>query len=59
VAPRGRNTDDLVVRAIVRAREAGVVRQRDLVVVVAGVPAGVPGHSNLVKVEIVGRPSKP
>jgi pyruvate kinase len=59
VAPRGRNTDDLVVRAIGRTREAGLVRHRDLVVVVAGVPAGVPGHSNLVKAEIVGRPSKP
>jgi pyruvate kinase len=55
VAPRGRNTDELIVRAVERAREAGFVRARDVVVVVAGVPAGVPGHTNLVKVEVVGR----
>ncbi len=55
LAPRGRNTDELIVNAIARAQEAGFVRPGDLVVVIAGIPAGVPGRTNLVKVEVVGR----
>jgi pyruvate kinase len=58
LAPRGRNTDELIVNAIQQAREAGHVRPRDLVIAVAGVPAGVPGRTNLVKVEVVGRHHK-
>jgi pyruvate kinase len=55
LAPRGRNTDELIVSAIAAAREAGLVADGDLVVVTAGVPAGVPGQTNLIKVEEVGR----
>jgi len=54
-APRGTNSDELIVNAIDRARAAGLVRQRDLVVVTAGVPPGLPGRTNLVKVEVVGQ----
>jgi pyruvate kinase len=54
-APRGTNTDELIVNAIDRARAAGLVRQRDVVVVTAGVPPGLPGRTNLVKVEVVGQ----
>jgi pyruvate kinase len=54
LANRGRNTDTLITNAIGRAREAGLVREGDLVVITAGVPAGVAGRTNLVKVEVVG-----
>jgi len=55
LAPRGRDTDELILNAIARAQEAGFVRQGDLVVITAGVPAGVAGRTNLIKVEVVGR----
>ena len=56
VAPRGRNTDDLIANAVGRAMEAKLVKLGDRVVVTAGVPAGIPGQTNLIKVETVGRP---
>jgi len=54
LAPRGRNTDELIVSTISAARKAGYVRAGDRVVVTAGVPPG-PGNTNLIKVEVVGR----
>ncbi len=57
LAPRGRNTDELIVNAVDRAREAGFVRAGDRVVVTAGVP-GRAGNTNLIKVELVGRHEK-
>jgi pyruvate kinase len=55
LAKRGRNTDELIVNAIDRARHEKLVQAGDVVVVTAGVPAGVPGLTNLIKVEIVGK----
>jgi pyruvate kinase len=55
LAARGRNTDQLIVRTLARAREEKLVHEGDLVVITAGVPAGIPGHTNLIKVEVVGR----
>jgi len=57
LAPRGRNSDELIVNAVARARQAGLVRAGDRVVVTAGVPPG-PGNTNLLKVEVVGRHAK-
>ncbi len=54
VAPRGRNTDELIVNAIARAKTMGLLKKGDLVVVTAGVPAGISGRTNLIKVEVVG-----
>lgn len=54
LAPRGANTDALIVNAISRAQEVGFVKPGDTVVVTAGVPPGRPGFTNLVKVEVVG-----
>jgi pyruvate kinase len=55
LAKRGRNTDQLIINAIARAQEEKLVRDGDVVVVTAGVPAGVPGLTNLIKVEVVGK----
>lgn len=49
----GRDTDEMVTNATGAAREAGLVRTGDLVVIVAGVPVGRPGQTNLLKVETV------
>jgi pyruvate kinase len=54
LAPRGRNTDEMIRTAISKALEAGLVSKGDRVVVTAGVPAGQPGRTNLIKVEVVG-----
>jgi pyruvate kinase len=50
---KGRDTDQMVALATEAALRSGLVRQGDRVVVVAGVPVGRPGQTNLMKVEIV------
>ncbi|TYL10772.1 Pyruvate kinase [Moorella thermoacetica] len=47
-------TDEMVNAAVAAAILSGRVKQGDLVVITAGVPAGVPGTTNLLKVHIVG-----
>jgi pyruvate kinase len=49
----GNDTDQMVANATEAALRSGLVRQGDRVVVVAGVPVGRPGQTNLMKVEIV------
>src|SRR5467141_1270936 len=49
----GNDTDTMVANATSAARDGGLVRAGDRVVVVAGVPVGRPGQTNLLKVEIV------
>ena len=54
LAPRGQHTDELVGTAVATAVEAGFVTKGDCVVVTAGVAAGVPGRTNLIRVEVIG-----
>jgi pyruvate kinase len=54
LAPRGRDTDELVATAISKAEAAGFVAKGDRVIVTAGAPSGVPGRTNLIRVEVVG-----
>jgi pyruvate kinase len=49
----GSDTDQMISNATAAARESGMVRAGDRVVVVAGVPVGRPGQTNLLKVETV------
>ena len=49
----GRDTDQMISNATEAALQSGMVRTGDRVVVVAGVPVGRPGQTNLLKVEIV------
>jgi pyruvate kinase len=49
----GKDTDQMVANATEAARESGLVRVGDTVVVVAGVPVGLAGQTNLLKVETV------
>lgn len=49
----GRDTDEMVKNATQAALEAGLVKSGDRVVIVAGVPVGRPGQTNLLKVETV------
>lgn len=52
--PYASSTDELVDFAIQAAEEAGLVKQGDLVVVTAGVPVGVAGTTNMIRVQQVG-----
>ena len=52
--PYADNTDDLIDRAVEVGIRAKLISQGDLVVLTAGVPAGVPGTTNMIKVHLVG-----
>ena len=52
--PRASSTDELVEFAVQAAEEAALVKQGDLVVVTAGVPVGVSGPTNMIRVRQVG-----
>ena len=52
--PAAENSDQLVDMAIHTAREKGLVKQGDLVVVTAGVPVGVSGTTNMIRIHQVG-----
>lgn len=47
------NTDETILFAVRGALREGLVKSGDLVVITAGVPAGVPGNTNLIKVQTV------
>jgi pyruvate kinase len=49
-AEAGHDTDDMVDKATAGARAAGLVRSGQRVVVVAGIPIGQPGQTNLLRV---------
>ena len=48
------NTDDLFDHAVEAALKTGVIREGELVVITAGVPLGVSGTTNLIKVHVAG-----
>ena len=48
------NTDALFDHAIQRAKDRGLCQDGDLVVITAGIPLGIPGTTNLLKVQTVG-----
>ncbi len=48
------STDEMIDLAVQSALRSGLVKSGDLVVITAGVPAGVPGTTNLLKVHTVG-----
>ena len=52
--PYAGSTDELVDFAVQAAADAGLVKQGDIVVVTAGVPVGVAGTTNMIRVRQVG-----
>ena len=47
------NTDELFAKAVAAAKEHGIIKDGDLVVITAGVPLGITGMTNMMKVEQV------
>ena len=52
--PLASSTDEMVVLAADTAQRAGAVKQGDLVVVTAGVPVGVTGTTNMIRIHQIG-----
>jgi pyruvate kinase len=50
----GRDTDDMIMKAIGAGVDQGLFRRGDRVILIAGVPVGKPGQTNMLKVETVG-----
>ncbi|MBZ4653863.1 MAG: pyruvate kinase [Peptococcaceae bacterium] len=54
LSPESDTTDEMIDTAVNTALQAGYIRNGDLVVITAGVPVGIPGSTNLLKVHTVG-----
>ena len=52
--PYAKSTDELVEMSVHTAEKAGLVRQGNLVVVTAGIPVGVTGTTNMIRIYQVG-----
>ena len=48
------STDELISMSVEKAKGAGLIQDGDLVVVTAGVPVGISGTTNMIKVHMVG-----
>ena len=48
------DSDSLFDHAVTRAMEEGLLKDGDLIVITAGLPLGVSGTTNMMKVHIVG-----
>lgn len=47
-------TDEMIERSVISALESNLIKKGDLVVITAGIPVGVIGTTNMIKVHIVG-----
>jgi pyruvate kinase len=50
-----KNSDDMVQNSIVRSLEEGLVKEGDLVILTAGVPVGMSGTTNMIRVHVIGK----
>jgi len=47
------NTDEMFSEAVQQVKKAGLAKDGDLVIITAGIPVGIPGTTNLIKVVII------
>ncbi|MGO1469664.1 MAG: pyruvate kinase [Tissierella sp.] len=55
LAPTSSTTDEVVSNSVEAAIEGGYVKEGDLIVITAGVPVGLSGTTNLIKVHTIGK----
>lgn len=55
LSPKSDTTDLMIDTAVETALQSNYIRNGDLVVITAGVPVGIPGTTNLIKVHTVGQ----
>lgn len=48
------NTDEVFERTVFSSMASGVVKEGDLIVITAGIPVGIPGTTNTIKVHTIG-----
>ncbi|MDH7499013.1 MAG: pyruvate kinase [candidate division NC10 bacterium] len=53
LSPVHHNTDDMIDKALDRALQSGILHKGDAVVITAGIRAGVPGSTNLLKATVL------
>ncbi len=53
--PQSSNTDEMMSNAIEGAMESGWIKTGDLVVITAGIPVGITGTTNMIRVHTVGQ----
>lgn len=54
IVGHGDSTDDLFKKSIDKAKACGYIEDGDMVVITAGVPIGIGGTTNMMKVQVVG-----
>lgn len=54
LVPGAKDTDAMIEQSISAALSSGIVSNGDLVILTAGVPTGIPGTTNLMKVHVLG-----
>lgn len=54
MAPQMDNTDDMIQKSVDIVTETGIVKSGDVIIITGGVPVGMSGTTNLIKVHIVG-----
>lgn len=54
LAPKMESTDEMIDKSVDVAQDKGLIKSGDVVVITAGVPVGLMGTTNLIKVHIVG-----
>lgn len=52
--PYAESTDEMIAISVDTVQKAGYVKNGDIVIVTAGVPAGISGTTNMMKVHLVG-----
>lgn len=55
LAPESNSTDEVIELSISATMEAGYVEEGDLVVITAGIPVGLAGTTNMIKVHTIGK----
>ena len=56
LAARSSTTDEMMDNAITTALEHELIEEGDLVTITAGTPVGISGTTNLIKIDVVGKP---
>lgn len=54
ISPDMDNTDQMIEKSVEIATQTGIVKPGDVVVITAGVPVGISGLTNLIKVNVIG-----
>lgn len=54
LTPKSEDTDDVINNSISAAMDGGYIKEGDLVVITAGIPVGISGSTNLIKVQTIG-----